>query len=78
MAAQLRRAYRYHSPYGDEMNVEGLGHKTHWATCEKCNYMGPREKFEKESWRGDGQVLACSGDLFPTDQLCPNGSRKLP
>jgi DNA-binding response OmpR family regulator len=53
VAAQLRRAYRYQSPFGDELQVDGLSHKTHWATCEKCNYMGPHEKFEKESWRGE-------------------------
>jgi hypothetical protein len=36
------------------------------------------------AWFGVGSVAAvdqgldCSGDLFPMDQLCPNGSRKPP
>jgi DNA-binding response OmpR family regulator len=61
--SNLRRAYRYDqgpeetsTPETDEDTValapEG------WVTCEACDYMGPREKFEYEDALGR-QVVRC-------------------
>ena len=54
--AGLRRAYRYDaSENGLEQAVSSLGTSSvpsGWATCGRCDYMGPRARFEHENALG--------------------------
>ena len=60
VVTQLRRVYRYDDPVTSSL---GMGSMTtastasHWAKCESCGYMGPRDKFEKENWRGEVNLI---------------------
>lgn len=57
--AALRRVYRY-----DEGGSGAAAATTStrsstpvgWATCESCGFMGPREKFEQKSSKGDSSL----------------------
>lgn len=56
--AQLRRVYKYDSqekPSEAESQAEesGYGVPAGWAVCDSCGYMGPQQKFEKESLLGE-------------------------
>ena len=58
VVANLRRAYRYDVPEpeaatGTSVSTTPLG----WATCEACGYMGPQQKFEQKSGRGQVSML---------------------
>ena len=61
----LRRVYRYDSAATGQAEAAPtpqvpLG----WATCENCNYMGPRQKFEQDDGKGRRflQCPACRKD----------------
>jgi DNA-binding response OmpR family regulator len=45
VVAQLRRANRYNTSLETTSSTRSV--PTDWRTCEKCNYMGPKERFEE-------------------------------
>ncbi|MBV9866656.1 MAG: response regulator [Abitibacteriaceae bacterium] len=57
VVTHLRRVYRYNDTLLGGINLDGMSKKPVWAKCEGCGYMGPREKFEKENWRGDVNIV---------------------
>jgi DNA-binding response OmpR family regulator len=58
VVANLRRAYRYDACQGMEnvpVATDDGGDRSApagWATCDRCGYMGPREKFDHEDVQG--------------------------
>ena len=47
VVAQLRRAYHYETPTPTDTSAENR-----WLTCDACNYMGPRDKFQDLNAQG--------------------------
>jgi DNA-binding response OmpR family regulator len=73
VVAQLRRVYRYDADNAEalqrhamtaQMNAAAAAEaatpklRPGWAQCEACNYMGPRERFEKENALGN-RITVC-------------------
>ena len=63
VVAQLRRANRYNAEMETQASTRAL--PTDWRTCEKCNYMGPKEKFEELT------------DSFVLKVTCPHCNARL-
>jgi DNA-binding response OmpR family regulator len=71
VVANLRRAYRYDAcpdPRGNsassasgcsptETQAQGNATPSGWANCDRCGYMGPRQRFEHEDVMGRRTLL---------------------
>jgi DNA-binding response OmpR family regulator len=60
--AHLRRVYRY--DFADKKEKEEANSMPEgWAQCQACGYMGPRERFEKDSATGQVKSICpvCGG-----------------
>ena len=63
VVAQLRRANRYNEHLETAASTRTA--PSDWRTCDKCNYMGPKEKFEELS------------DTFVLKITCPHCDARL-
>ncbi len=52
IATQLRRVYKYGVAVEDEASSAAPRLPANWLTCQDCNYMGPRDKFEEIGEQG--------------------------
>ena len=55
----LRRVYRYDGVENSDSTPKASKESSipmGWATCDSCGFMGPREKFEQKSSKGDSSL----------------------